>query len=293
MNFQRSMNRLLIAGTAALLIGAPGLAQAQLGRVNAPGTDLGNSAFDWAPPADSTGSGFSFRTANVTIDVTADLNWNGIITASENRTGTFAAGIYRARTTLKDNSNVTLPNPPQALVSVCNDLFNGAEDDASNDWFRLTGNELNANKDQLAYLVDTYMGPDGSNFDALSSALINVGSVSANEAGAGFQLAVWELWYDNGASLASKGLSLGRGFIGTASADILTAANKFLADAAANGIGYYSSTALRLRDLADSDGVMQGMLISANAPIPEPAFYQMAGLLTLGILGMRRLRKKA
>lgn len=301
MNFPRSLNRCLLVGATALLLGAPGLAQAQLGRVNAPGTDLGNAAFVWSPGADYTGSGFSFLTANAGIDVTAALNWNGVGTPASGTlssvTGTYTVGIYRAQTTLSDNSNVPLPNAPQARVSVCNDLFNSATSDSVVDWFKLTGNEQNSNKNKLAYLVDGYMGYDGSSFAASAATLISDINVSASEAGAGFQLAVWELWYDDGASLAAKGLDSGaRGFkVTSASADILKAANAFLTDASKYGGSYNSLTALRLRDFtsATDNSLMQGMLISSRSPIPEPAFYQMAGLLTMGMLGMRRLRKKA
>ena len=302
MYFQRSINRLFVAGATTLLLGASGLANAQLGRVNAPGTDLGNANFDWASGP------FTSLMDSVTIDVTAALTWNGVGVAGplSSRAGTFGAGVYQARTFLKDNADVNLPGSPQALVSVCNDLFNTATDDPAVDWFKLTGNEANANKNKLAYLVDFYMGFDGSDFSSIitGDTLINAGSdvdvllnddtMTKQQAAAGFQLAVWELWYDDGVSLAAKGLDAGaRGFTATANAKVISAANAFLTDASAFGVGYTSNTAIRLRDMVTDTSFMQGMLISTRDPIPEPAFYQMAGLLTMGFLGMRRLRKKS
>jgi hypothetical protein len=276
-NLERSLNRLFVASAAALLLGASSLAQAQLGRVNAPGTDLGDAAFDFVN---------TLYGAQVNYSVIADLNWDGVITAGETSGPANAtAGIYNATTILSG-----VPNPPHSTVSVCNDLFNFAEDDASNDYYRLTG-DANGNAKKIAYLVDNYMGTDGNLF------VTNTGGAGGtlNQRAAGFQLAIWELWYDDGLDLTTKSLTVPtRGFSSTTVGDIKTAADWFLGEAnTVAATNWSSNTATRLLDLADSDGVMQGMIVVSDSPIPEPAFYQMAALLTMGMIGLRRLRKKA
>jgi hypothetical protein len=280
-NLTRSLNRLFVAGATVLLLGAPGLAQAQLGRVNDPGTDLGNSSFDFINVKYG---------ALVNYDVTAALNWDGVSAlgagdlSSRSNTNQIA-GIYNATTVLSG-----VPDPPHATVSVCNDLFNNAADDASNDYYLLDA-DGNGNAQKIAYLVDNYMGTDGNLFVTNTG---GSGVADLNERAAGFQLAVWELWYDDGSDLTTKDLSAGRGFSSSTGGNIKTAADWFLSQANTMvAMNWTSDTALRLLDLADSDGVMQGMLVVSDSPIPEPAFYQMAGLLTMGIIGLRRLRKKA
>lgn len=271
MNLTRSLNRLLVAGTAALLLGMPNLAQAQLGKVDGPGPNLGTAVFDYASA--------KFGFGSVSYSATAQIGAN-IYNASGG-----AAGIFDATTKIGSNTI--------AKVSVCNDLFNFVQSPPVNMSYHHLTADLNTNRYQIARLVDNVMGSDAASFLTTSTSLGATFGTNTDKS-AGFQLAIWELWYDDGANLTAKGLTLGRGFsaAGT-SADILSNAQAYLTYASAAS-STPSLTALRLIGTGFTpQSTVQGMLISSDSPIPEPAFYQMAGLLTMGIIGMRRLRKKA
>lgn len=283
MYFQRSLNRLYIAGAAVLMLATPHLAQAQLGKVNGPQNLLGQAT--WA-----SGAGYSglFGFTGVSFDVIADLDFNGSYNASTEHATGGSAGIFKADT--KVGSTVV------SEVSVCNDLFHFADNNVSTNAYQLTADD-NANKYKITTLIEDILTSKVATVDLNLAA----GVTGTNaEKSAGFQIAIWELWYDDGANLFTKGLnfssqpSQARGFSLDSSmigSNIATNANAYIAYANANLRTTSSLTAVRLVDVTDP--IKQGQLIVTDAPIPEPAFYQMAGLLTMGILGVRRLRKKA
>jgi hypothetical protein len=264
----------MMAGAAlALVVGVSGSARAQ-------------DAFFQAHnnPTFVFGSG----NYNVFVDVS---------TAGGTMTTSFAgsAGIFNASTWLDKTAPVGSPN---ATVSVCDDLFHGYDTGQVKYSFVTSG--ANPNKYQLAYLVDAYMKADGSQFLANTAAKGITGT--GEQRAAAFQLAVWELFYDDGTDLSKFGNgSATDGFkVDTTKTNstIVSDANAFLADANAfvtANPATPSLTAIALTDVTSP--FTQGMLISIppgrkGPPVPEPAFYQLAGLLGMGLIGLRRLRRK-
>jgi hypothetical protein len=241
-----------------------------------------------------------FEAHNNPIFVFGSGNYNVFVdvsTAGGSMTTSYAgpAGIFNASTWLDQTAPV---GSPDATVSVCDDLFHGYSS-AQTKYSILTSDAV-TNKYQLAYLVDHYMGPDASGFLTATAAKGITGT--GEQRAAAFQLAVWEFWYDDGTDITKFGNgSATDGFRVDASktdSTIVSDATAFLTDAN-NFVTLHPSTpsftAISLTDVTSP--FAQGMLISIppgkkGPPVPEPAFYQLTGLLGMGLIGLRRLRRK-
>lgn len=285
-------HRLLLAGSIlALSSGLQSVASAQV--------DGGAGSYDWLNDAQH-GNGYLAH-----LGGTWRVNVNGL---NKDFGG---AGIFNGNTNITNNSVTTTVSN----VSVCADLFGyiGQPDPASVTTYnvsqltpaKLPSNPTSvipqgaiANKNAVNFLLDNLLGKTGSNFTTVTNFLGSNGyaalntSTDINVRAAAFQTAIWELWYDNAAGNVGAGtfnvLLTGSGDLNT----IKSMANAYVAAAQGLGGSYQTGTSWYLRDAFDNDSP-QGQLVSTlNAPaIPEPAFYQMAGLLTLGFVGARRVRK--
>lgn len=167
------------------------------------------------------------------------------------------AGIFKS--TLTGTSSLGTGNP-LAQYSVCDELsqYIAPPYSYTPDAVVLISSSGHSNAHQVAYLVDTYLqafAVSGTATDASS-----------------LQKAVWNLWLGNALS----------GDAGT-----VTEATSLIADANTNGSTYNSNTAIWIQNKDYQD-----QLMTLNNPIPEPVFYQMAGLLVMGGLTTLRARRR-
>lgn len=148
-----------------------------------------------------------------------------------------------------------------------------------------------ANKYKIAFLVNEYMQQVAMQDYHTETSLFDMFNVNApsltKRAGyvsAGFQAAVWQLW----------------GLDSTASGDVATARDWFVARAN-EAPTEMLNVQYNVWWLYDNDtsgngystrSVFQNQLLWTDAPIPEPAFYQMSALLLLGGLGALRMRRR-
>jgi peptidoglycan hydrolase-like protein with peptidoglycan-binding domain len=174
-------------------------------------------------------------------------------------------GIFNA--TLKDKNSKLV-----ARYSVCNDLAQHIAPP-----YTYTTSEVRffaaatatantapamANRRKVAFLIDFYLKP----------------SIASTKKSATFQQVVWNLW--NGRQIyTGSGTQYDASWYNTLMNVV-------------NGVGagnvdrsnYISNTAIWVRNSSYQDQLM--------TLIPEPAFYQMSALLTLGGVGLLRMRRK-
>lgn len=105
-----------------------------------------------------------------------------------------------------------------------------------------------------------------------------------NAMGAGLQLAIWEVLYDDGLSLTT-----GTNFrVTAASADALSAGGSYLTALAAAGEGYKSARATVLDAPIDGLKYGHGQDQIVNTPVPEPGTLLLMGAGLAGLVWRRR-----
>jgi hypothetical protein len=157
----------------------------------------------------------------------------------------------------------------------------------TDDYFKAAGNQgtsypLADRAVAVSYLIDTYL-----NFASFSNGYTN------KQNWASIQLAIWDLIQDGG-----DGVGVGNfktrfhSFTG-----MDTLADSYVTEAkAASPTLFYAKYIQAPRPGADAEDLSdhyQEFAFKSSAPIPEPAFYQMAALLGLGGMGFwRSLRRR-
>ncbi|MCC6730604.1 MAG: hypothetical protein IT208_14820 [Chthonomonadales bacterium] len=205
----------------------------------------------------------------------------------------FTGGNYRnLHTSFNDSGHVTsvgifdsalLYNGHEvARYSVCNDLSEdvGAPVSEFDYVLSLVSASGNPNRGKVAWLLDNEL----DNAVAAGSAVTS----------AGFQAAIWELWYDT-----SPDLSSGAFYLDWKTAYGGQYYSQAVVDRALNYINsadseWVSASAIWLSKQGRQD---QLMTLDGGAPpstvVPEPAFWQMGAVLALGAIPLLRRRRRA
>jgi hypothetical protein len=207
---------------------------------------------------------FKFGSATATVSVSGPQSTT--VTAS---TGIFAANYYRGKTSASGT--------PNSYLSVCNDVFQFLNDPTQFTKEDAIVSTTNTNKGKIAWLVDEFLNRDIAFGGTTATGLFGVKTAAAGgsvaDRSAGFQLAIWDLWYTGAGYTISA----------SSSAAVLTARTWFTGIASTKA-GYSATTATWLHDEAQDQ-------LRTDA-VPEPAFYQLSALLGFGGLGMWRMRRQ-
>lgn len=156
---------------------------------------------------------------------------------------------------------------------------------------------------QVSLLVDSFL--NASTGTPFTAALGTTGYTLAQYHGA-VQVAVWEIIQD-GYTASSTTWDTDGGFLTRSSATAFSNLGKLGSDADGESLvkkildysltgTSYASTDNRWiqseRSLSNPDSHPQDFAFTDHAPIPEPAFYQMAGMLMMGGVAFARVRRK-
>ena len=138
-----------------------------------------------------------------------------------------------------------------------------------------------AARSQVAYLMDSWLY--GAAYQGSSDTLFKTDAVNYatdRQRGSALQAAIWSLWYGSPTTVVTPSDS-----------GVQSVMDNLLADASAH-TNYASSTAIWVYN-SQSPGWYQDQLMVLNTPVPEPVFYQMAGMAGLVMLGFRLRRGSA
>lgn len=157
----------------------------------------------------------------------------------------------------------------------CIDLYQYANT-GPNSYTRNTGIANAENNWQISRLFDAFY-PNKTAGDFAAGASSIFGNFSSTQASAAFQLAVWEIWFDNGLNLASGSLTASdsNGVVALAQTYLNTVNSG--PQSVAQGWQLYTF----------SNNQYQDYLAATYHAVPTPAAWLLAAL-GLGLLGLRR-----
>jgi hypothetical protein len=191
---------------------------------------------------------------------------NNLYTAVNN---SFGAGIFNS--TLKKNGVVF------ATGSVCSETTENYRSSVPGDNIniRTVTSTTNAKRFAVARLLDSWLPTLKANTANMTLGSTNYTATALNS---GFQQAIWTLFVGSPPTYVSN-------------VALANQARDYFLGIANNSV-YSSSTAVIVYDTDPGPPNFQNQLMVTNHPIPEPAFYQMAGLLGLGSVVWVRKRKR-